>query len=266
MGLKEHNQALFAGALLDATTPVPPGIVAPKGADRQKRFAVYRNNVVAGLVDALRDTFPAVRKLVGDDFFDGMATRYVRSNPPCTPVLLEYGGGFPEFIRGFEPVQDLPYLADVAAIEHAWVRAYHSADKSSLDRRAFFSIESEQAPEIHLVLHRSLEIIRSAYPAFTIWCANSTDEPMREIRVEGGEDTLVFRSGMNVEVRLLTPGCATFLTALNDGKSLRDATLEAINDKPEFDLYAELPALIDGGMAVAFHVPQTCQRSKAQEL
>ena len=34
------------------------------------RFAVYRDNMLGSLVEALGDTFPVVRQLLGDRFFD----------------------------------------------------------------------------------------------------------------------------------------------------------------------------------------------------
>ena len=46
-------EASFAGALLDAATPVPNAIAAPEAQTAARRFAVYRNNVVAGLVNAV---------------------------------------------------------------------------------------------------------------------------------------------------------------------------------------------------------------------
>jgi Putative DNA-binding domain len=74
-------QNVFACALLDAAHAVPATI---RGAARRKadrRFAVYRNNVVAGLVDALARRFPVVCRLVGDEFFRAMARVYATARP-----------------------------------------------------------------------------------------------------------------------------------------------------------------------------------------
>ena len=48
-------QAEFAAALLDPDRPVPEAVTAHTARRPLRRFAVYRNNVVAGLVNALRD-------------------------------------------------------------------------------------------------------------------------------------------------------------------------------------------------------------------
>ncbi len=61
-----RRQRAFAEAVLNPAQPVPPGLIGPDGEPDAKRFAVYRNNVVAGLVDALKQAFPAVLRIVGD--------------------------------------------------------------------------------------------------------------------------------------------------------------------------------------------------------
>src|SRR3546814_5903028 len=69
-------------------------------------------------------------RIVGDEIFRAMARVYVASAPPHSPIMLDYGASFPDFIERFEPATTLPYLADVARIERAWIEAYHAAERS----------------------------------------------------------------------------------------------------------------------------------------
>ena len=66
---RQHD---FAAALLDPAQPLPEGLVGPDGRPSLKRFNVYRNNVVAGLTATLKDAFPAVARIVGEEFFLAM--------------------------------------------------------------------------------------------------------------------------------------------------------------------------------------------------
>ncbi len=77
--------------------------------------------------------FPAVKRIVGDDFFTAMARVYVVAEPPSSPVLMDYGVTFADFIAGFEPAASLPYLPDIARIERAWREAYHAEEAPPLD-------------------------------------------------------------------------------------------------------------------------------------
>src|SRR5262249_40571469 len=96
-----ERQRGFAAALLDHALPMPDGLGGPDGQPDSKRFAVYRNNVVVGLIEALKDAFPALHRIVGDEFFRAMARAYVMVEPPRSPILLDYGAGFSDFIRQF---------------------------------------------------------------------------------------------------------------------------------------------------------------------
>ncbi|MGS0757134.1 HvfC/BufC family peptide modification chaperone, partial [Roseateles sp. GG27B] len=116
----------------DPQRPTPSGVRVWNGSDPSARLAVYRNNVVSSLVDALAETFPVVEQLVGSEFFRAMAVLFVRQAPPRSRVLAHYGQAFPSFIADFEPAQGLPYLADMARLEVARVAAYHAADADSV--------------------------------------------------------------------------------------------------------------------------------------
>ena len=64
-----------------------------------------------------------------------MARFHVRATPPTSPLLFEYGRDFPDFIERYEHAQSMPWLADVARIERAWLDAYHAADAQPLAPR-----------------------------------------------------------------------------------------------------------------------------------
>lgn len=91
-------QADFSEALLDASHDAPSDIRRPAGsnagAPQTKRFDVYRNNVTVTAIDALADTFPAVRALVGDEFFQGAARVFFKQSPMQSPLLFRYGAAF----------------------------------------------------------------------------------------------------------------------------------------------------------------------------
>jgi hypothetical protein len=101
-------EASFARALLDAAAPIPDAVAAADAPTATRRFAVYRNNVVAGLANTLRSRFPATEKIVGKEFFAAMARAFVTEKPPRTPLLAGYGDEFPSFIAGFAPARELP--------------------------------------------------------------------------------------------------------------------------------------------------------------
>ncbi len=242
-------QQEFASALLDPTRPVPAGV-----ASSEHRFAVYRNNVTVGLRDALADTFPVVREIVGEEFFDGMAQVFVRRSPPRTPVLIDYGCGFPDFIETFDPAAGLPYLADVARLEWAWTRAYHAADAPPVGIGTLAAFPPEQAADARLVLPPSLRTLVSAWPVVSIWQAHQSEGTGTAI-AERGEAALIFRPGLDVEVRGVDESTCAFLTALSDGLTLGEIAGQ-FQDGYDFDLARHIGAVFELGAVVDIQISE----------
>jgi stage V sporulation protein SpoVS len=241
----------FAAALLDPALPTPTGLVGPDGEPSSRRFAVYRNNVMVGLTQTLKDAYPAVHRIVGSEFFHALARAYVVGHLPRSPMLFDYGAGLADFIDRFEPASVLPYLAEVARIERAWIEAYHSAEATPIGAAAFSQIDPDLLPDVSLVLHPSARIVSSRFPALTIWRMNVEDGTPAQIDLcAGGEDALVLRPKVEVEVRSIPAGSADFIRALATGRSVLAAFEEALVTNPGFDLAANLTDLVQVGAVI----------------
>ena len=252
----------FAEALLNADQPIPGGITAHNAAVPARRFAVYRNNVVMGLGKALKSRFPVVEKIVGEEFFAAMARVFVLKQPPRSPLLATYGDEFAAFIAAFEPGRELPYLADVARLEAARTRAYHAADVAPIDACQLATLDTWDVASIRIDMHPSVGIVRSPYPIVTIWAMNSGEQELATIQNWRGEDALVARPYLEVEVRALPPGGAEFLLALTGGRVLGDAAEAALADDPNFDLTGNIAGLIGSGLVrdIVLPEPKSCQK------
>jgi Putative DNA-binding domain len=244
----------FADALLKPFLPVPRGLVSPSGEFSPKRFAVYRNNVVSGLIEALRDAFPVAHRIVGTEFFDAMARVYVAHDPPRSPVLLEYGSRFADFVEDFEPCGTLPYLSDVCRIERAWLEAYHAQEAFPIDPRQLEAISPTEIPGLRLMLHPSVRLLRSRFPALTIWKTNLESESPVPIPLDcKGEDILIARPSAVVEIRGLYRGGMDFVQALATQASILRAAEIALSSDPEFSLSNALGGLIGSSLVVNYY-------------
>jgi Putative DNA-binding domain len=253
-------QTSFADALLNADRPIPHGVIAHNAASPARRFGVHRNNMVAGLVKALGSRFPVVEKIVGDEFFAAMARVFVTGQPPRSPLLAAYGDDFPAFVATFEPARELSYLADVARLEAARTRAYHAADAAPVGADRFAALDSEVAGDLRIKMHPSTEIVRSRFPIVTIWAMNSGERELAPVEHWRGEDALIARPHLDVQVRTLPRGGAAFLFALVDGRSIGEAAAAALADDPDFDLTCNLAGLIGSGLARDIIVPEPRNR------
>ncbi len=241
------TQSEFAAALVNPDLAVPDGLTAWNGPHPARRFGVHRNNVAIGLIGALASRFPAAERIVGEEFFAAMAHEFIRLHPPRSPLLLAYGDDFPDFAGSFGPAQEIPYLADVMRLEALRGRAYHAADAIPLDAALMATIEPAGLAELTFVPHPSASVARSAYPAITIWAMNTGEIDFADINDWTGEDALVIRPQMIVEVHRLPPGGATFLEELFSGAALGQAYETALAEAANFDLSANLAGAFTAG-------------------
>ena len=238
----------FAAALTEPTSATPTGVVGPRGKAADKRYNVYRNNVTVSLIDALAAIYPAVKRITGVEFFRAMARFHVRSTPPTSPLLLEYGRDFPSFIESYEYARDMPWLADTARIERAWLDAYHAADALPLSPAALTAVRSDRLGDLTFAIHPATRIVRSHYPAVAIFAMNRGTDPVTPIRSCAAENALVTRPDMEVEVRLLSSGDATFVTSLIAGETLGAAATAALAETPSFDLSTSIAGMVAAGV------------------
>lgn len=236
------TEAAFAAALLDPALPPPAGLTTARGAPDAKRFAVYRNNVAVGLRTALATRFRVVERLVGEEFFALMARAYIAGTRPTSPLLFAYGDDLPDFIEGFAPAASVPYLADVARIEAAVTRAYHSKDSEPLGIAQLAALPPETLGDVRLAPHPAATLVRSRFPVGSIWQAHQ-HEAVAPVSAPGGEAVLIVRPGLEVGVHILPSRDAAFAGALLEGAALGDAAAQALAADESFDFGAALVGL-----------------------
>lgn len=239
------SQSAFAAALREPGQAPPKPIAWHEAQAPQKRFNVYRNNVFAGLIGVLEARYPAVQRLVGEEFFKAMARMFIDQSPLATPVLLQYGGGVPEFLSGFAPVADEPYLADVARLEWAMHRARHAADSVPLRAGDLAALAGRDAENLRLRLAPAVSLVVSPYPVFSIWRANaSPDQCTGHMTFAGAESVLVTRPVLAPEAVRLPEGYTEFIAALLSGETLSAAAGSACTVAPDFALNRAIALLI----------------------
>lgn len=236
------GERAFAAGLLDPSRPAP-GLP-------ERRYAVYRNNVVAGLIDALAAAYPAVHRLVGARFFEAAAGIFVRVHPPRQRLMILYGAAFPGWLAAFPPAGRVPYLADVARLERARLEALYAADADPLPTAAIAALPPERLAGARLALHPALRIVASPHPVVTLWAQVTGRVHGGAVDLATGETACVTRPGDAVETAAIAPARAGFLNALAARQPLAAAAGEAAQ-LPGFDLPAEIAALCAAGLVTA---------------
>jgi hypothetical protein len=225
----------FADAIFFDDSAIPATVRSASGPASASRFGVYRNNVVAGLIKAVAARYPVVRKLLWDDSFNRIARLYVTAEPPRSPVLLDYGAGFPQFLRHVGQGASADYLADVGELEAARTRAYHAADAVPVSRDVLSGIATDELPHVRLTVHPSVSLLNSRFPIVTIWESNIYDNDNATTQWKQ-ESALIARPRLDVDVWRLSRGTYEFLAAIRERRTIGSAIAHATVSGPDFDL------------------------------
>jgi hypothetical protein len=239
------TQQEFFDALLDSERPCPAGLVSWNHSDPARRFAVYRNNVMVSLIDALADAFQVVQELVGEEFFRAMAKRFVLTHPPRSRILAYYGQEFPAFVEAFPAAASVPYLADVARLEMLRILAYHAADAKVISPSEVAAALADEAglSELRLHMHPSLAVLRSRHAVVSLWGAHQSLFDIATVVPTVAQTALVVRTGLDVNVVSIDPASGIFFEQLLQGTSLSQAAANA-SEFPSFDLASSLGTLL----------------------
>jgi hypothetical protein len=247
----EFAEALFAG---DGVAP--PFATIPQDAAAE-RIAVYRRALRANYRNALAATFPVVRRLVGAPFFEAAVDAFVRAHPATSGDLNVYGESFGAFLAAYRPAANLPYLADVAALEWAQDEANRAADHDASPQAVLADltvIAPADLPLVTLALAPSCRLVASRYPILRIWKVNQDGYAGNpRVSLDAGADRLlVRRESEGVTIERLAAGEHAWLATLAAGSSLGEAIEAAQDADASFDLGTTLRARIaDGTIAQA---------------
>jgi hypothetical protein len=223
-------------------------LVSAGRADPYRRLRIYRNNTRASLTATLMAVFPVTVRLVDERFFRYAADEFIRCNPPSEPRLVRYGADFPAFLRTFEGLSDMPFVAETARLEWAIAEALDAASLPSLGLAALEADSDGITPEF--VLQPSLRFVVSHWPVLSVWSAHQAAGDVDSIsgKVRKAERIALWRSGDNVRFALLSSAQFSFRYSLAAGLGLEKAVARALTHEPMFDLVGALVSLFGDGL------------------
>lgn len=222
--------------------------------ERAWRAAIYRNNTFSNLRSTLESTYPVIVKLVGVEFFRHATRQYILQYPSVSGDLHLFGETFGTFLASFPPVEQLPYLPDVARLEWACHKAYFAADHTPLALDRLMQVPPAHYVDLQFKLNPACTLFESAYPVDRIWQINQ-DHYTGEQGVDlssGSATALVTRTMYRVSVGTMARSEWCALQALSTGLTFATACDVALQLDPEFDLISTLHRWVNDIILVDF--------------
>lgn len=242
------SQSEFHTALRRPDAPVPTSLKDASGASAGRRFDVYRNNVATSLMDALETGFPVIAKLLGSENFRNLAREFQWGHPPASPLMMQYGEGFAEYLDAHPALARFPYLGDVARLEYALRQSYHAADSIPIKPER---LEDPDLIDARFGFAPTVQIVSSRWPVLSIWRFNTqAGAPKPDAKAE---HVLVTRPDYDPTPEEITAGDAALLRELLSDAPLSAALRAAQAVEPEHDLGRILVRLLKGRAITDIH-------------
>src|ERR1700688_5258500 len=120
-------------ALLDGETGSALPLIAARGIAPKHRLDVYANNARTNFIESLISSYPAIRRLVGEDYFRQCARGFQARHPSLSGDLQPAGMLFPQYLAALHGQDEFHYLSDVARFEWLVQESLLAGDHGSLD-------------------------------------------------------------------------------------------------------------------------------------
>lgn len=234
-------QAVVAGDKDARLDDIPRHILPSPQLSPDARVEIYTRMVAVRFREAMQEDYPAVQRLLGEDFGAAVAA-YCAQHPSTSWALEHLGRHFPQWLQaaldrqrqGQPPVwrgDNAPIpasIADVATLEWAIVQC-HLADRSTpLTAEAFAAVAEADRPYVHIGFAPSMRLLRFAAPVHHLL----DDHPAPASR--HAEHVLVFREGLQVQTRTLPAPEAAVMGELLSAHNLHDAIVHVLTRRPEW--------------------------------
>lgn len=228
-----ETQRWLAGLILDPSrlddrTVVPSEVVAADDATARIRLGAYTGGYPARIEEALAETFPAVRHVLGISTFHALLHRYLPHVPAGIYNLNDVGTALPEHLAADPVAADVPLVVDLSRLELAVQRAFHATLEPPFDSAALAAWTLDDWDAAAVRFQPGVALVRSPWPIHDVWQARTQPRESIDIVVEGRPQcVLVHRTGPRLVVDVIDAEQAAVLVRLMDGTTL-GATMEAM--------------------------------------
>jgi hypothetical protein len=161
-----------------------------------ERIGIYADMYLWRLTDALREDYPKLAALLGDERFLALAETYAREHPPDRADLGQFGRHLPAFLRRF-PAPERADLADLAALEWERAEVFFGAPAEPITREALAALGTDAFADARPRLIPALRVLVLDHDAAALWRRLEEDEPAGA-PIANATAVVVWREGFDV--------------------------------------------------------------------
>ena len=200
----------------------PSGLLA--GDHGEARFAIYAAAYRARLIGALRDNYPVLHMVIGDEAFDALALDYLAAHPSEHPSIRWFGDQLHAFVSTAPDRLPHPALSDLIRMEWALRGAFDAADEPPALLSELATVAAEDWPTLRFHAHASVSLLTMDWAVEPLWHqVQNQPEAEPEPPEASAHALLTWREGLETRFRTLDEPSAAFVGALIMGENFSAA-------------------------------------------
>jgi len=247
------GDTLLGDTLLGEESVIEAHIVDTPPLTKAARLGIYRRAYVVRLIEALRNYYPVLHQILGDEDFEALGAAFVRAHPSVHRSIRWYGQEVAAFLRVEPPFAEQPILAEIAGFEWSLASAFDSADETALGCAALAGVEPAAWAGLTFRFHPSVQRITFEWNTAAVWKAMSAEEPPpAPERSAEAVEWLIWRHDLENYFRSLDPVEATALDVALSGCNFAEVCGALAQQLPEGEVPLRAASLIapwlDGGL------------------
>lgn len=180
----------------------------------QTRLAIYRDAYCLRLLEALKNDYPILLLLVGEEAFSKAMHDYIAQYPSRHSSLRWMGEKLPGFLQTYPDWQEHAYLWELAGFEWAQITAFDAQDAISATLDELRLLDHSQWPSLQLKFQPALQLLSYYSNAPELWHSlNNSQRPVATKILALAQDWLLWRYDLQVLYRPLEKSEAWCLQA-----------------------------------------------------
>jgi hypothetical protein len=223
--------SFLSGAFRRASPVVGDQAILPEcaarvtGNDRltpAEQVDIYRRQYWLRHIDSLREDYPGLEALLGEEAFDVFCSAYLTAHPPRTPSLRELGDDIVAFAEGYAAFPEAIRAAALSMVryENAFIAIFDGPEPAPLDPAKVQGLPPEAWETARIVLHPLMARLRLDAPVYAIRRALKMGEAPELPPKAEASCVVLFRKDLRIVFEVLDPLAFELLEALARGEAL----------------------------------------------
>ncbi len=227
MDVLQNQQQAFAAAITAEGDWV--GLLRPARDGKPPLLHLYRHAFRARLTDALRENYPVLHRVLGDEEFDRMAAAFITACPSRRPSIRWFGEELAAFLEHAPEQIPHPALIDLVRMEWALGTTFDGPEAPALQASALTQVPAQDWPALRFRPHPTVALLHLDWAVEALWSAVSADPEANTAPPEAlPHHLLVWRRDERTQWRSVTDEEAELLTACCAGKPFAELCAAAV--------------------------------------